>query len=374
MPLSAGLSAPISATSSRDSRENSFAVRSRASSTASSIHDGIASMSVVAQGGGAGQGGVGSVGGTGTGGSSIYSNNPNNRVSEAITYGPKFIEVYELFEQHIQQQSASISLSNPQTEGSSGLAGMGKYPIDLHRHLLCLCLDYMVPFVKWARQSEQHICKLSKMLFHYDYLRPEVRNGIAVILIYTFAAKKAVLLNEQEVLAGKPPLEPHDMFTVLSSPEYGLGITNKLTLRIYADPWQYFNFIKLVITALIDCGFLPDNERVNVTNRMLPLNTTKVKKEDVEEFQAFLDMKRVVTNELDNIVGNSTSKVGGTGSNSSGGIGSGIGSHSNSNSISGSNSSSNSNEAARKLITTISTFWYENKKQVSIIFTICFDF
>jgi hypothetical protein len=215
----------------------------------------------------------------------------------------------------------------------------------------------MVSFIRWARQSEQHICKLSKLLFHYDYLRPEVRNGIAVILIYTFAAKKALILNQED-----PQGAEQDMFTVLSHTNYGLGITNKLTLRIYSDPWQYFNFIKLVITALIDCGFLPENERVNNGHRIvLPshVNGQKMKREDLEEFQAFLDVKQVITDELDRSLALALAeRQKERESTALHVLGQPMGQ-------SERERESQTNDGARKLITTISTFWYENKKQVS---------
>jgi hypothetical protein len=35
------------------------------------------------------------------------------------------------------------------------------------------------------------------------------------------------------------------MFTVLMKAESGMGIVNKTSLKIYSDPFGYFNFIKV---------------------------------------------------------------------------------------------------------------------------------
>ena len=65
-------------------------------------------------------------------------------------------------------------------------------------------------------------------------LRPEVRNGLALIVIYVFSAAKKYLGSKST-----------DMFAVLLDSESGLGIVNKTSLKIYNDPFNYFAFIKV---------------------------------------------------------------------------------------------------------------------------------
>lgn len=53
-----------------------------------------------------------------------------------------------------------------------------------------------------------------------DYLRPEVRNGIVMVIVYTFASIKATLA------------EGLDMFITLQDNESGLGIANRFSLKV----------------------------------------------------------------------------------------------------------------------------------------------
>lgn len=106
--------------------------------------------------------------------------------------------------------------------------------IDLSQNMLQLCLDHLISFCCWARSDSTKLEWLHKLLLENSDLRPEVRNGIALIIIYVFASAKEHLESENM-----------DMFGVLQDPHYGLGIVHKTSLRIYNDPLNYFGFIKV---------------------------------------------------------------------------------------------------------------------------------
>jgi hypothetical protein len=181
------------------------------------------------------------------------------KVSDAITYGPRFCELFDAY--------------------SKTLSG----PIDVSRHLMSLCVDNLIPFCKWARESEMQLSYIRATLLEYDYLRPEVRNGIVMVLIYTFASKRAT---------HDPALEL-DMFMTLQDAEMGLGIANKFSLKIYNDPFLYLSFLKISISALIDAGAIPENERLNHPRRC------KVQSENREELLAFAQLQRMLVGYLD---------------------------------------------------------------------------
>lgn len=147
------------------------------------------------------------------------------KVSDSITYGPRFIQIFDAFQQTID------------------------HTIDLRRHLFCLCIEYMIPFITWARGPAQSFIKGT--LLENDYTRCEVRNGIVIVIIYTFAATQA---------RGIPG---SDMFITLQDSVNGLGIANKISLKIYNDPLFFLTFLKTTVTCLISSGAIPDNERVN---------------------------------------------------------------------------------------------------------------
>eukprot|EP01034_Spumella_vulgaris_P022610 gene22610-28746_t len=71
-------------------------------------------------------------------------------------------------------------------------------------------------------------------------LRPEVRNGLSMVLIYALSTAKATQLTDI------------DMFGILQDNDTGLGIVNKTSLKIYNDPYNYFNFLKSCMSGLID--------------------------------------------------------------------------------------------------------------------------
>lgn len=179
------------------------------------------------------------------------------KVSDAQVYGPRFCVLYETFchKNHIT--------------------------MDIRRHLMSLCLENLVPFVKWARENDAQIQWIQNTLLENDYLRPEVRNGVVIVLIYTFASIKA-------------SLDPNlDMFITLQDNDQGLGIANKFSLKIYNDPFFYLTFLKTTISALIDAGVLPDNERQNQPKR------NKIAYQNREELQAFQRIQRMIVEALD---------------------------------------------------------------------------
>jgi hypothetical protein len=179
------------------------------------------------------------------------------KISDAVTYGPRFCEIF-------REYSATQSK-----------------PIDIRRHLMALCCEHLVPFVCWARQNEARLAHIRTTLLEYDYLRPEVRNGIVMVIIYTFASIKATIIEDS------------DMFRTLQDPDHGLGIANKFSLKIYNDPYFYLIYLKTCISALIDAGAIPDNERIGNPKR----NKTVV--ENQEELDAYEQIKQALVAFLD---------------------------------------------------------------------------
>lgn len=179
------------------------------------------------------------------------------KVSDALTYGPKFCQLFWEFSQTLPS------------------------PINPERHLMALCTEYLVLFCKWARESEEKTTAIRATLLEYYYLRPEVRNGLVMVIIYTFASSKSARDNGI------------DMFNTLQDTERGLGINNKFSLKIYNDPFMYLSFLKITISALIDAGAIPDNERVNQPKRF------KAMVENKEELDAYDQIQKRLVSLLD---------------------------------------------------------------------------
>jgi hypothetical protein len=213
------------------------------------------------------------------------------KISDAQTYGPRFCAIFDQYQRKCQLN------------------------IDIRRHLMALCTEHIITFIKWARESDQQITWISQTLFENDYLRPEVRNGVVMVLIYTFASIKATL--EEIGLT--------DMFLTLQDNEQGLGIANKFSLKIYNDPFNYLSFLKTSISGLIDAGLIPDNERQNQ-----PKKANKVQYQNKEEIIAFQRIQKVLVELLD---------------------------HGN-------------NAAAKAMVNHITTFWQHRGKVIIIIITI----
>jgi hypothetical protein len=131
-------------------------------------------------------------------------------VSTAHAYGPKFIEVFQ------------------------GYCTFVQTPVGITNHLMSCCLDHLVAFSCWMREDTGRSDWVRQCLDDNVDLRPEVRNGLAMILVYGFSAAKAA----------EDPSDGQDMFSVLQDSETGLGIVNKTSLKIYNDPFQYFAFLK----------------------------------------------------------------------------------------------------------------------------------
>lgn len=122
--------------------------------------------------------------------------------------------------------------------------------VNIRMNLMSLALDHLTPFACWARDSISRNQWIRTILDDNRDLRPEVRNGLALILIYSFAAAKAALFGT-------------DIFSILQDQIHGLGIINKTSIKIYNDPHDYFSFLKACITGLIEAGAMPENERIN---------------------------------------------------------------------------------------------------------------
>jgi hypothetical protein len=183
--------------------------------------------------------------------------NAGPKISDAAIYGPRFCEIYQAFNKTCDP------------------------PIDPSKHLMSLCSQYLVPFCQWVRDSDEQSMWVGDMLLGHDYLRPEVRNGLVMILVYTFASIKATL----QVNA--------DMFTTLVDHEQGLGIANKFSLKIYNDPYHFLFFLKSAISGLIDAGYIQDNERQNQQKK------TKVRFENQDEYVAFNQLQAGLVQMLD---------------------------------------------------------------------------
>lgn len=154
-------------------------------------------------------------------------------VSITQLFEPKFLEVFDAYKDHLRIVKGSCV-------------------IDLSQHLMSLCLDHLVPFSCWARESNARCAWIQKTLDDNIDLRPEVRNGLCMVFVYSFSAAKALDGSGES-----------DMFLVLQEPDTGLGIVNKTSLKIYNDPFCFFSFLKACMSGLIDAGKLPENERLN---------------------------------------------------------------------------------------------------------------
>lgn len=136
-------------------------------------------------------------------------------------YEPKFFEIFQAYQQHVQQFEPTIK----------------NYGIQ-NTHLMTLCLNNLLPFSNWAREGSNALF-IRASLFENPDMRPEVRNGLAMILVYVFAAARA-----NEIRIANPTVNI-DMFTILMKADTGLGIVNKTSLKIYSDPFGFFNFLKV---------------------------------------------------------------------------------------------------------------------------------
>lgn len=226
-------------------------------------------------------------GGRGSGNGSVIMNNNNSSSSSlplrkhiiptiATIYEPKFYEIYCHYQQYLDQQHFHY------TDVNNNQAGQ--------QHLMTLCLNNLLPFALWARESSTTTQWIRSTLFDNPDMRPEVRNGLALILVYTFSSARAADIREEQQRSGamgssvssgnnnvglstssqsvsgqttmggnttttnattnaagvsSPPTQYVDMFAVLMKHDTGLGIVNKTSLKIYSDPCGFFNFLKV---------------------------------------------------------------------------------------------------------------------------------
>ena len=99
-------------------------------------------------------------------------------------------------------------------------------------NLMISCLNHLITFCSWARIDDCTSEWIHNTLLQKADLRPEVRNGIALIIIYCFASAQAYHTDD-------------DMFGALLNQDSGLGIVNKTSVKIYNDPFNYFEFLKV---------------------------------------------------------------------------------------------------------------------------------
>ena len=126
-----------------------------------------------------------------------------------------------------------------------------KQTIHTSGHFMSFCLENLIPFCCWARENSSRMTWIKDALEDSADLRPEVRNGLSMIFIYTLAAAKSATIADR------------DMFAVLQDEEHGLGIINKTSLKVYNDPYFFYTFLKCCMSGLIDAGKIPENERQN---------------------------------------------------------------------------------------------------------------
>lgn len=169
----------------------------------------------------------------------------NNPPTITSIYEPKFLEIFNAYRQFAQSYEPNIDLVNLSTQ-----------------HLMTLCLNNLLPFSNWARDSATSSYIRNTLYDHAD-MRPEVRNGLALIIVYTFSAAKAsdeldnynAQFSNMNSLAGSGKVTNIDMFSVLMRSDTGMGIVNKTSLKIYNDPLEYLSFIKVVHSLRFPISF-----------------------------------------------------------------------------------------------------------------------
>ncbi len=103
-------------------------------------------------------------------------------------YEPKFLEIFNSYTKFAAAYEPNIDLTNPASQ-----------------HLMTLCLNNLLPFSNWARTTNTS-SYIRATLFENPDMRPEVRNGLALILVYTFSAAKAADEAEMAAATTKPVL------------------------------------------------------------------------------------------------------------------------------------------------------------------------
>lgn len=139
--------------------------------------------------------------------------------------------------------------------------------------LLVLCLKHIIPFLTWIRRSTSQIQHVKSLFLNHTDLRPEVRNGLLVILIHTFAAVKAKYFNEDNALKKSTEgtsssqylvteeLHEENMVSILQHPTKGLNISFQSIFKIIHDRHQFIAFLKNIILGLIELNLIPKNTR-----------------------------------------------------------------------------------------------------------------
>ena len=154
----------------------------------------------------------------------LQSGQMHNEKSMVELFEPKFLQIFEEYKEH-QLASGLPFLQGP--------------------HLLGTCLENVVNFSIFARKNTSSSERIHEILMQNQDLRPELRNGLSMILIYTFAAGQSAQFSMNNNRSGQFNSKCTDMFAVLQDHDYGLGIMHKTALRIYNDPYFYYAFLKV---------------------------------------------------------------------------------------------------------------------------------
>ena len=122
-------------------------------------------------------------------------------IAPVIThFEPKFIEIFQAY---CKQTNGKI--------------------YDVSAPLMSLCLDHLLALCCWVRESNDRCNWIRNILDDNVDLRPEVRNGLAMVHVYAFAAAKATLWGKKG----------SDMFIVLQVRAY---IPGTLITTILKNP------------------------------------------------------------------------------------------------------------------------------------------
>jgi hypothetical protein len=96
-------------------------------------------------------------------------------IAPVIThFEPKFIEIFQAY---CKQTNGKI--------------------YDVSAPLMSLCLDHLLALCCWVRESNDRCNWIRNILDDNVDLRPEVRNGLAMVHVYAFAAAKATLWGKK---------------------------------------------------------------------------------------------------------------------------------------------------------------------------------
>ena len=167
----------------------------------------------------------------------------------------------------------------------------------LTRHFFCLCLDHVVPFSKWLRQSVAHLLWVQTTLQHHFELRPEFRNGLIMIFIHTFATMKAIHVNRSNGKQLKNPSLNENMVTILQSATKGLNISFQTIFKVAYDRSSQLTILKNVVLELIELNVIP--KYVQRREKEGKKNNAEFKKKVELELLAFKHLQIIMKENLE---------------------------------------------------------------------------